>query len=51
MLTVLAAVVTAFALGLALLPEDPGGWSFVVVAGAVAVAFGALAVTLWRRLE
>ena len=50
-LAVLAAVITAFALALALLPEDGGSWSFVVVAGAVTIAFGALAVTLLRRLD
>ena len=48
-LAVLAAIVTAFALGMTTLP-DGGDWSFVLVAGAVAVAFGAGAVTLLRRL-
>jgi hypothetical protein len=49
-LAVLAAVVTAFAVGRTTLP-DGGGWSFVLVAGAVAVAFGALSVSLWRRVD
>ena len=49
-LAVLAAVVTAFAVGRTTLP-DGGGWWFVLVAGAVAVVFGALSVALFRRLE
>ena len=49
-LAVLAAIVTAFAVGRTTLP-DGGGWSFVLIAGAVAVAFGAVAVTLLRRLD
>lgn len=49
-LAVLAAAVTAFAIGLTVLP-DGGGWSFALIAGAVAVAFGAVAVSLWRRVD
>ena len=49
-LAVLAAIVTAFALGMTTLP-DGGGWLFVIIAGAAAVAFGAGAVTLLRRLD
>jgi hypothetical protein len=49
-LAVLAAIVTAFGIGMTTLP-DGGGWAFVLVAGAVAVACGALSVTLWRRVE
>jgi hypothetical protein len=48
-LAVLAAIVTAFAVGLTVLPD--GEWSLVLIAGAVAVAFGAVAVMLWRRVE
>ena len=49
-LAVIAAIVAAFAVGQTTLP-DGGGWSIVVIAVAFAVTFGALAVTLWRRLE
>ncbi len=49
-LAVLAAIVTAFAVGMTTLP-DGSGWSFVLIAGAVAVGFGALSVTLWRRVD
>jgi hypothetical protein len=49
-LAVLAAVVTAFALGMTTLP-DGGGWLFVAIAGAAAVAFGVGAVALLRRLD
>jgi hypothetical protein len=49
-LAVLAAIVTAFAVGMTVLP-DGGGWSFAAIAGAVAVAFGAGAVALLRRLD
>jgi hypothetical protein len=48
-LAILAAIVTAFAVGLAVLPE--GEWSFVLIAGGAAVAFGFVAVRLWRRLD
>jgi len=49
-LAVLAAVVTAFGVGRTTLP-DGGGWLFVIIAGAVAIAFGAASVALFRRLE
>ena len=49
-LAVLAAIVTAFAVGWTVLP-DGGGWTFAVIAGAVTVAFGAGAVALLRRLD
>ena len=49
-LAILAAIVTAFAVGRTMLP-DGGGWSFVLIAGVVAVVFGAVAVRLFRRLE
>ena len=49
-LAVLAAIVTAFAIGTTVLP-DGGGWAFAAIAGAVALAFGAGAVALLRRLD
>lgn len=49
-LAVLAAAVAAFAVGMTVLP-DGGGWSFPLIAGGAAVAFGALSVGLWRRLD
>ena len=49
-LAVLAAVVAAVGVGQTTLP-DGGGWSFVVIAVAVALAFAALAIRLWRRLD
>jgi hypothetical protein len=49
-LTVVAAVVAAFAVGMTTDP-DGGGWSLAVIAVVVAVAFGALAVRFFRRLE
>ena len=49
-LAVLAAVVAAFAVGMTTDP-DGGGWGFVAIMGVVAVAFGAAAVALLRRLD
>jgi peptidoglycan/LPS O-acetylase OafA/YrhL len=49
-LAVLAAVVTAFAVGMTTDP-DGGGWGFVAIAGVAALAFGAGAVALLRRLD
>jgi peptidoglycan/LPS O-acetylase OafA/YrhL len=49
-LAVLAAIVAAFAIGRTTLPEG-GGWLFVAIAGAAAVAFGVGAVALLRRLD
>ena len=49
-LAVLAAIVTAFAVGMTVLPDD-GGWLFAAIAGAVTLLFGAGAVTLLRRLD
>jgi hypothetical protein len=49
-LAVLAAVLTAFAIGLTTEP-DGGGWAFVAIAGVAALAFGAGAVALLRRLD
>ena len=49
-LAVLAAIVAAFGVGQTTLP-DGGGWTFVLIAVAVAVASGALAVRLWRRID
>ena len=49
-LAVLAAIVAAFAVGQTTLP-DGGGWLFVAIAGAAAVAFGVGAVALLRRLD
>ena len=50
-LAVLAAIVTAFAIGRTTLPDGGGGWLFALIAGAVAVAFGVGAVVLLRRLD
>jgi hypothetical protein len=50
-LAVLAAIATAAAVGLAMFPDASGGWVWVLAFGAAAVAFGAVAITLWRRLE
>ena len=49
-LAVLAAIVAAVGAGQTMLP-DGGGWTFVLIAVAVAIAFGALAVRLWRRID
>jgi hypothetical protein len=49
-LAVLAAVATAFAIGLTTDP-DGGGWTFVAIAGVAALAFGAGAVAMLRRLD
>ena len=49
-LAVLAAVVTAFAVGMTAGP-DGGGWGFVAIAGVAALALGAGAVALLRRLD
>ena len=50
-LAVLAAIATAASVGLAMFPDGSGGWLWVLVFGGCAVAFGAVSIALWRRLE
>lgn len=49
-LAVIAAIATAFGVGLTTDP-DGGGWLLVAIAGAAMLAFGAAAVALLRRLD
>jgi hypothetical protein len=55
-LAVFSAVATAAVIGLAVVPADlesepSGNWGYALIPLAAAIAFGAVAVALWRRSD
>jgi hypothetical protein len=55
-LAVFAAAVTAAFIGLAVVPQDlesdpSGDWGYALIPFAAAIAFGALAIALWRNSD